>query len=220
MSKKPGEYSVGYGKPPKATQFKKNQSGNPGGSSIKARSKATNPYDTTLATLWKEEGDREFPMTVNGKTEMVTLIRGVIRRTYFDAMAGKPTALRLAHLNGRRSETDRREMYREQVRDAAEVQAMAQRELDARLVAGEKNPVVTPHPDDIVFNPQTGEVDIVGPTTREEHHLMLARIEHRDRFLEFASEAPNKKAKNAHLAQAAMLNDLIPPRLRIELPEN
>ena len=176
MSKKTPNYTVGYCKPPKETRFRKGQSGNPAGGSKKARGKTPGPYDTTLANLWMEEGQKEFSLTVNGETEKVTLARGAIRRTYYDAVAGKPTALRLVHLNGHRSESDRREMYRERLRDAAEVQGMAQRELNARLSAGEKYPVVIPHPDDIVFDPATGEVDLVGPGTPEEYELMLERI--------------------------------------------
>lgn len=50
------DYEVGYGKPPRATQFKKGQSGNPAG----RRKKEKKPIDRSLAAILKRIGEREI----------------------------------------------------------------------------------------------------------------------------------------------------------------
>ena len=66
------EYEVGYGKPPKETQFKKGQpSANP-----KGRPKGSKSWKTLL----DEELNREITISVNGKPEKVTMKQAIVRR--------------------------------------------------------------------------------------------------------------------------------------------
>lgn len=220
MSKPPRDYTVGYGKPPKLKQFPKGQSGNPKGSSKKARNKTTSPYDTTIASIWREEGEKKIDLTVNGETERIALMRAATRRLLYDAVAGKPAAQRLVHAYGLRCEKDRREMQREMLQDAAKAQDKARSELESRVAAGEKDPVVIPHPDDFVCNPATGDISIVGPTTLSAHEAMLENIKLRQTFLEYANmQDLGPQARIFHLRKANQMNQTLPPRLRTTIPK-
>lgn len=80
------DYLVGYGKPPKKTQFKKGQSGNPSG-----RPKgSTNPDDLIRKLLFK-------PVTVtqNGKATKVPTIEALLTKTFSMAASGDHKAMKL-----------------------------------------------------------------------------------------------------------------------------
>lgn len=62
-------YNVGYGRPPKATQFKKGQSGNPRG-----RKKS----DENLVMVFKRLASRLVKVSVNGETQTMPMAQAVI----------------------------------------------------------------------------------------------------------------------------------------------
>ena len=72
--KPPSDYDIGYGKPPKSSQFKKGKSGNPKGRPRKKRG-GNEEFDGLVADLMAEK----IPVTVNGerqersRAEMVAL---------------------------------------------------------------------------------------------------------------------------------------------------
>jgi hypothetical protein len=85
--KKP--YRVGFGKPPKETRFKPNQSGNP-----KGRPRRPPTLHATVAKVMKEqikirEGERELRMS-----NLEALVRSAFRR----ALNGDPKILRMVNL--------------------------------------------------------------------------------------------------------------------------
>ncbi|WP_233493474.1 DUF5681 domain-containing protein, partial [Ruegeria atlantica] len=65
MSDDTKEFEVGYGKPPKATRFKKGQSGNP-----KGRPKASK----NVGSMLEEVFFRKIPITENGSRREVTML--------------------------------------------------------------------------------------------------------------------------------------------------
>jgi hypothetical protein len=77
---------VGYGRPPKATQFKKGQSGNP-----KGRPKGSRPVGAVLQEIL---GQR-IAVTENGKTRRLPALEVMLRRLANDAMRSEPVALKL-----------------------------------------------------------------------------------------------------------------------------
>ena len=77
--------AVGYGRPPKATQFKKGQSGNPRG-----RPKGSRPVGAVLQEIL---GQR-IAVTENGKTRRLPALEVMLRRLANDAMRGEPVALK------------------------------------------------------------------------------------------------------------------------------
>lgn len=73
------DYDVGYGKPPKHTQFKKGQSGNP-----KGRRKGARGLKTDL----REELMEMLTITENGKTTKLTKQRLMIKQLFAKASKG------------------------------------------------------------------------------------------------------------------------------------
>ena len=80
------DYEVGYGKPPKDSQFKKGQSGNP-----KGRPKGSRNFKTDL----QEEMQLQIQVTESGKFEIVSKQRAMIKRTMEKALHGDLRAIEL-----------------------------------------------------------------------------------------------------------------------------
>jgi hypothetical protein len=85
--KAPGDYAVGYGKPPLHTRFRKGVSGNPGGRPSKA------PLER-IKTLALREACRAVPVKDGGDTVTLPAIRAVLRRQLALAAEGNGPAQR------------------------------------------------------------------------------------------------------------------------------
>jgi hypothetical protein len=87
MSKKKsiGHYEVGYGKPPRATQFKKGQSGNPRG-----RPKGAKGFDAQL----KEAFGQKVEVQLKGKMRRITAGQAMLLKLTAKALGGDMAALR------------------------------------------------------------------------------------------------------------------------------
>ncbi|RYH07049.1 DUF5681 domain-containing protein [Tropicimonas sp. IMCC6043] len=83
MSDPGKDYEVGYGRPPKHTQFKKGQSGNP-----KGRPKGSKNVDTML----RETLLRPVVITENGKRRKITALEAFFRQTLKSALEGDARA--------------------------------------------------------------------------------------------------------------------------------
>ena len=83
MPKKREDYQVGFGKPPKATQFKPGQSGNPTG-----RPKGGKGVKTIMRAI----ADRKLTMTVDGKKRRVSRLEALFERLIHDALKGDARA--------------------------------------------------------------------------------------------------------------------------------
>jgi hypothetical protein len=77
------DYETGYGKPPKATQFKKGNSGNPQGRPKGAKN---------LATDLKEELEEKIRITEGGQTQEVTKQRAMLKALLAKALKGDSRA--------------------------------------------------------------------------------------------------------------------------------
>ncbi len=83
MSDKDKPYEVGYGKPPKETQFKKGQSGN-----LKGREKGTKNF----GTLFRDGLNKTIIINENGEEKHITVREAIVKRVLVDAMKGKSKA--------------------------------------------------------------------------------------------------------------------------------
>jgi hypothetical protein len=166
-----GEYKVGYGKPPQHTKFKKGQSGNPeGGRKHKKRSDPKLVYER-LNSMLLEEAYRLVPGFEGNKEIKIPVIQGLIRTLMRIGAKGSVRALRLIMEKITGIEEQK---VRERVEYATvllEHKAKAEEELLRRKQLNIIGPAIVPHPDDIIYDPDTGRVVIAGPRT--EHELEL-----------------------------------------------
>ena len=80
------DYLVGYGRPPKASQFRPGNSGNPKGRPKGSRS---------VGALLKVAIEQKVAVTENGKTRRISALEVMLRRLVNDAMRSDPRALKL-----------------------------------------------------------------------------------------------------------------------------
>jgi hypothetical protein len=85
--KPPGGYDVGYRKPPKATQFKKGQSGNP-----KGRPKGSKNFGTQVASTFA----RKISVHEKGRERRITMAEAILLKLSARAIAGDMAAVRAA----------------------------------------------------------------------------------------------------------------------------
>lgn len=76
---KDSKYSVGYGKPPQHTQFKKGRSGNP-----KGRPRHKMSFEDTLHT----ELSALISVQENGRSRRIPRLRALVKRAVAEALAG------------------------------------------------------------------------------------------------------------------------------------
>lgn len=79
-------YEVGYGKPPKQSQFQPGLSGNPKGRPRGSKS----PY-----TLLREELQSKVSLRENGTVTTVTKLEAIMKRVVADTLSGKPSQTKL-----------------------------------------------------------------------------------------------------------------------------
>ena len=173
-----GSHEVGYGRPPAATRFVKGQSGNPAGRPRGSKNKPAQlgAYDLTQIILF--EANREIPINEQGKVVTMPMTQAVIRRIAIDAMKGRPRAQELFMKIVERAQSLLIQLHERSMQAACEYKADWERELHRRARLGITHlPDPLPHPDDIVINLQSGEVEYHGPMTPEEEvHYENARM--------------------------------------------
>ena len=82
----PSDYVVGYGRPPKETQFQPGKSGNPTGRRRGSR---------TVGAILADIIGQKIPVTENGKTRRMPALEVMLRRLVNDAMRGETNAMKL-----------------------------------------------------------------------------------------------------------------------------
>ena len=85
-SKPPKKYVVGYRRPPKATQFKPGESGNP-----KGRPKGSRPVGAVLQDIMQQR----VSVTEGNKARRLPVLEVIMRRLANDAMRSDPRAIKL-----------------------------------------------------------------------------------------------------------------------------
>lgn len=172
-------YDVGYGKPPATTRFKPGQSGNPRGrpkgSSNKPKPPALN--EERMKSILLEEAYRTIKVNEGAGQISVPMAQAVIRSLAVNAVKGNQRAQRLFTELLFTTERENKRLHDEWLDVATTYKVEWDRELERRQRLGIIAPDPLPHPDHVVINYRTGEVEIKGPMTKEEkaRHDMFAK---------------------------------------------
>lgn len=162
-------HEVGYGKPPKARQFKPGQSGNPKGRPKGSRN--VNPKAAIverLSSLVLEEAYRPIQIRDGGALLEIPAVQAALRSLSVQAAQGKPGAQRMLLDLVSLVERERRRDQDQFFEEAVEYKLDAQAKIDEARRMGHKEPEFLPHPDDLIIDPISGSVVSKGPWTREE----------------------------------------------------
>ena len=169
-----GDYEVGYCKPPKATQFQKNQpSANRKGRPPKAKSPSALQmgWSNGFNDMTLEEAARPVQVRDGNKVVTMPAYQAATRAALIKAGNGNVAAYRNVSLSIQHAQQIARAEKEEAIKAAMEYK----RELTAfarRMDAEGQDHGLVVHPDDIDFDLLTGEVIILGPKTPEEREVL------------------------------------------------
>jgi len=163
-------YEVGYGKPPAATRFKAGKSGNPRGRPKGSTNKAQRPalYEERMKSILLDEAYRTIKVNEGAGQINVPMAQAVIRSLAVNAVKGNQRAQRLFTELLSTTERENKRLHDEWLDVATTYKVEWDRELERRQRLGIVAPDPLPHPDHVVINYRTGEVEIKGPMTKEE----------------------------------------------------
>lgn len=168
MTKPPEDEKVGYRSPPKGSRFPKGQSGNQAGRPRGSKNKRPHDWADRFADLIIEEADRTVALTEDGQKVTMSMVKAIVRSTAVNAARGSARAqklfLEVLHQASR---------FKDERHSSALETVVAYKhnwyEVFAEHIArGEPVPDVVPHPDHIHIDPETSEIRMTGPLTREQ----------------------------------------------------
>lgn len=204
---------VGYGKPPKATRWRKGQSGNPRGRPKKAKPAPPSHLDQPSRTSFETEAYRPITLTEGGKAVTMPVRQALDRSMFNHAIKGNRILAK--HLDRRLREEDAA------AKEAAETYSFFvdyKRQCAATLARheaqGTEPPPFYPHPADILVDPIKREVHFLGPMNAESAYLYEYKRLTRDLLL--GQSALNQRRSGSaepdlYLALAQEIHDILPP---------
>ena len=189
-----------YRVPPAEFRFKKGTSGNQKGRTPKERALVTTKFggqpgigfETRIKTIAIEEAYRLITVREGDRIEKIPVIQAILRKVAVNAANGNTRAQRIYLDLVMGAEADRSAAAAELLRAAVEGKeywAGVFAEYDRR---GIDRPDPTPHPDDVVIDYKTGEVQIKGPVMTEQKEARETAISYKKEFekdLEICIEA-------------------------------
>lgn len=166
----PARHEVGYSKPPAHSRFRPGQSGNPRGRPKGSRNRATvpGPREERLKAIILEEAYRPISVKDGNRQVTMPMAKAVLRSVAVNAAKGGQWAQRHFTELLSATERDKRREDEELIEAALHYKRSWYAELASCKKHGIEAPDPIPHPDDVVVNLRTGEVQINGPMTREE----------------------------------------------------
>jgi hypothetical protein len=165
---KNNSYTVGYGKPPHATRFKKGQSGNPAGRPRKPLDLAPSFEFTESAELVLQDAMRVVIVREGGKQRKITMEEAILRSLGVAALKGN---VRAQNTYLKRVAEARSQQLQEKLELLETLEHLRKFGLKAIADAqrqGLPEPQLFPHPHDIFIDWRTGEYRVEGPRDESE----------------------------------------------------
>jgi hypothetical protein len=231
------ELAVGYGNPPAQHRFRKGQSGNPKGRPRRARSEPRK-VNTGFGMKAAEEFLRieaYRPVMVREGEQVIELpaIQAVFRSMGVSAMKGNRFAQKTLAEMVAKMEAEHYASKFELFGNMVEYKHKWDQEIERCRKAGLPEPEPIPHPDDIILDPDTGEVKIMGPKTKEQkerNDLSIARRDIAQQDVTYYARryrrARNSEVKAWYLEEwhweqrmFDIINDAIGPRYKAKLKD-
>ncbi|MEM6857917.1 MAG: DUF5681 domain-containing protein [Pseudomonadota bacterium] len=158
------DYEIGYGKPPKHSQFKKGQSGNLAGRPRGAKNKKPpKGIMNTIGQLMRNEAERTVTISENGERIEVPIAQVILRKMAADAAKGSDRArkefLTLAMATQKQQIEDRASLFEAVIN----YRHNAWQEIERCKMLDIDPPDIIPHPSNVDICMQTGSVTITGP---------------------------------------------------------
>ena len=216
-------YEVGYRKPPTHTRFKPGQSGNPlgrprGAKNAGNRLPALN--EERLKTVVIEEAYRPIGIREGDRLIEIPVIQAIIRSVALNAAKGHQRSQRMFAELLQWVERENKALYDQYLNTAIDYKKGWEDELDRRKQRGEAGPEPLPHPDDIVINMQTGQVEIHGPMTKEEKGRWDQLRQHKRKgeeliaeFEEMVAAKPDDRRARNQLRRLRRIQALVAERI-------
>lgn len=170
LSARPTDYEVGYAQPPVATRFVPGKSGNPKGRPKGSRNRPKLPAlnEERMKAILLQEAYRTIKVNEGTGQVSVPMAQAVIRSLAVNAVKGNQRAQRLFTQLLSATERDNKRLADEWLDTAITYKVEWERVLERRKALGIDAPAPIPHPDDIVINMNTGQVQLKGPMTKED----------------------------------------------------
>jgi len=160
-------YEVGYAKPPAKSRFRPGVSGNPKGRPKGSRNRPA-LHEERLKDIILDEAYRTVSVRDGERSVTVPIAQAVVRSLAVNAAKGKTRAQELFTELLAATERGNKRLHDEWLETAISYKADWTRELERRRALGISAPAPVPHPDDIVVDMRTGQVQVRGPMTVEE----------------------------------------------------
>ena len=163
---KNGEYEVGFGKPPKHSQFKKGCSGNPFGRPVKDIPTFKTKIDL-LTDIVLSELSRPVEVKEGSQTLTLTTAEAIIRSLNIGAIKGNRVQQKTALELGQIAQAQRRQELFEEIQIVTAYKELWEPRFEAALAGGRPEPKQLPHPAHVNIDRVTCELQITGPDTPE-----------------------------------------------------
>ena len=162
-------YDVGYGKPPKKTQFSPGKSGNPRGRPRGSKNKRPALNEERLKDIVLDEAYRDISVRDGNRSVSMPMAQAIVRALAVNAAKGQHRAQRLFAEMLTATERQDKELANAWVNTAMDYKIKWDRELERRERHGITDlPPPLPHPDQVKIDMNTGNVWVEGPMTKDE----------------------------------------------------